>query len=64
MPRYKVAVEWSVCTEIEVEANSVEEAIMEVEYDDSLIPADGDYIDGSLKINHDMTYYFNKNHIS
>jgi hypothetical protein len=64
MPIYKVAVEWSVFSEVEVEAPSMEEAIMEVESNDSLIPVEGDYIDGSLVINHEMTTFFNKKHLS
>jgi hypothetical protein len=64
MPVYKVAVEWSVFSEVEVEASSMEEAIMEVESNDSILPVEGSYIDGSLTINHEMTNFFNKKHFS
>ena len=64
MPVYKVVVEWAVFSEVEVAANSLNEAILDVEYNDSLVPSDGTYIDGSLVINRDMTYYLNKSSIS
>ena len=64
MPKYKVVVEWSVFSEIEVEAPSMEEAIMEVEGNDSIIPTEGSYIDGSLSINHEMTTFFNRQNFS
>jgi hypothetical protein len=61
MPKYKVYVEWVVTSTVEVEANSFDEAIMEVESNDSLIPSDGDYLAGSLEINHEISRYLNKN---
>ena len=57
--KYKVMVEWVVCTTVEVEADSVEDAIQKVESDDSLIPTEGSYLDGSLTINQEITYQLN-----
>lgn len=64
MSKYKVAVEWSVMAEVEVEADSMEQAIMEVEYNDSIIPTEGDYIDGSMLVNHEVTTFLNKKKFS
>ena len=52
MKTYKVAVEWSLFGETEVEANSLEEAIQYVKdnLDDIPLPQ-GEYIDGSFDIN-------------
>lgn len=52
MKTYKVAVEWSLFGETEVEANSLEEAIQHVKdnLDDIPLPQ-GEYIDGSFAIN-------------
>ena len=57
-------VEWAVCAEVEVMADSIESAIEEVELNDSLVPADGSYIDGSLTINREFTYQNNKKYFS
>ena len=62
--RYKVMVEWVVCAEVEVEASSIDEAIDEVNFNDSLIPAEGSYVDGSLVINYEMTYQNNRRCLS
>lgn len=64
MNTYKVAIEWAVMSEVEVQANSLEEAIIEVENNDSLVPTDGAFIDGSLTINHDVTVLLNKKSLS
>jgi hypothetical protein len=59
MPKYKVYVEWVVTSTVEVEANSLDEAISEVEANDSLIPTEGDYLSGSLDINYEVSRYLN-----
>lgn len=52
--KYKVFVEWSIATIIEVEAESIDEAIEDVESRPG-VPDNGDYIDGSFSVNHDFT---------
>jgi len=63
MAKYKVYVEWTVTSTVEVEASSLDEAILEVENNDSLIPTEGDYLDGSLDINYEVSRYLNS-HLS
>ena len=60
MPKYKVYVEWVVTTTVEVEADCLESAIDEVNNNDSLIPAEGDYLSGSLVINEEISRQMNK----
>lgn len=64
MPKYKVYVEWMTTATVEVEANSLNEAIEKIDLDDSLIPTEGDYVDGSLEINYEISDYLNKSLIN
>ena len=59
MNKYKIPVSWSVCGIMEVEANSLEDAIDKAE--DMPLPTDTDYIDGSFEVNRDMLEYYNEN---
>lgn len=60
MKKFTIAYEWSVCGEITVEANTLEEAIEKVEdINEEDLP--NDYIDDSWKINHDVTNELNQN---
>lgn len=60
MPKYKVYVEWVVTSTVEVEADSLDDAIAEVDYNDSLLPVEGEYLSGSLMINHEISRELNK----
>jgi len=59
MPKYKVYVEWISTAIVEVEADCLESAIDEVNNNDSLIPTEGDYLDGSLDINEEISRQMN-----
>lgn len=41
---------WEVCGEVEVEANSPEEAIKNFNPDDHNLPVESDYVDGSFRL--------------
>ena len=61
MKTYKIPVTWSVCATMEVEANSLSEAITKAEdmsLDTSLL-TDPEYIDGSFEVNVDLIGYAN-----
>ena len=58
---YKVPVSWTVAATMNVEAESLDAALLEAE--DLPLPTDGEYIDGSFEINHAMIEYFNENNI-
>lgn len=60
MPKYKVYVEWVSTAIVEVEADCLESAIDEVNSNDSLIPTEGDYLDGSLDINQEISRQMNR----
>lgn len=64
MPKYKIYLEWIVTSTVEVDADSLDNAILEVENNDSVIPTEGDYLSGSLNINYEVSRYLNKNNIS
>lgn len=64
MTTYKVAVEWVVFSEVEVEAATLDEAISEVESNESLIPSEGAFVENSLVVNQELTYSLNKKHFS
>ena len=53
---FRVACDWSVYGIMEIEANSLKEAV-EIAEDYSL-PTDTEYIDGSFEINEDITQHF------
>lgn len=59
MAKFKVAVEWVMTKNIEIEADSLSEAILEAE-DLPNLPDDGDYLEGSFEVNHDFTRELNK----
>lgn len=55
MSKFRVPVEWAMCGWVTVEAETPTEAIKTVrEQSDTIpLPEDGEYIDGSFKINSD-----------
>jgi len=57
---YKIACTWEVCGEAEVEANSLKEALDKVEEDDDLPLPEANYIDGSFRIDREMSKHLNK----
>jgi hypothetical protein len=54
MAKYTVAVEWIMWTDVDVEAESLDEAIRLVEAMPDL-PKNGEYLDSSFKVNREIT---------
>jgi hypothetical protein len=54
---FRIACDWEVYGTMEIEAESLEEAI-EIAIEDAPLPTDSEYLDGSFKVNHDMTNFF------
>lgn len=60
MKKYTIAVEWSNCAEIEVEADSLEEALkMADEEGVGMTTQNKEYIDGSFQVNEEFSKYLN-----
>ena len=59
--KYQIPCTWSVCGMLEIEAESLDEAIIEAEI--SPLPVESDYIDGSFEVNEPMLEYYNENDI-
>jgi len=56
--KYKIPCTWSVCGVLEIDAASLEEAIIEAEI--APLPTESDYIDGSFEVNEPMLEFYNK----
>ena len=56
--KYQIPCTWSVCGVLEIEAESLDEAIIEAEI--SPLPVESDYIDGSFEVNEPMLEFYNK----
>jgi hypothetical protein len=57
---YEIPCSWEVYGTMEVEANSLEEAIELAERDDSPMPDASDYVDGSFEVDRDVAEEINK----
>ena len=57
---YEIPCSWEVYGTLEVEANSLEEAIELAEREDSPMPDDSDYVDGSFQVDRDIAEEINK----
>jgi len=60
MKTYKVAVTWEVCGEIKTEAKNLQDACHKVEADNEIPLPEGDYVDGSFRIDREMSKYLNE----
>jgi len=60
MKTYKIAATWEVCGEIEVEANSLKKALDKAEKDDEISLPEANYVDGSFRIDREMSKYLNE----
>ena len=60
MKTFRIACDWEVCGTMIIEANSLKEAIEIAENNDDPLPTDDEYIDGSFKVNKEMTDYFHE----
>ena len=58
MAKFKVAVEWVMTTDVVIEAETLEDAILQVE-DIPDFP-DGDIVDGSFEVNMEVTRELNR----
>lgn len=57
---FKIAVEWSTCGEISIEANSLGEALKIADEDGANMDAQNEeYIDGSFQVNKEFSEYLN-----
>jgi hypothetical protein len=56
---FKVAVSWEVCSEVEIEADSIEQALKEAKDSELPSPEKWDYVDGSWRVDSDMSKYLN-----
>jgi hypothetical protein len=59
MKTFKIAVQWTVCGEMEVKAKTLQDAIEIVENDPELPLPEGEYIDDSFLVNAEMTEFLN-----
>jgi len=57
---YKLPVSWEVIATQEVEANSLEEAIMIAEETNLDLPENSEYLDGSYEVNRELVYAIKK----
>ena len=57
---YEIPCSWEVYGTLEVEADSLEEAIELAERDDSPMPDDSDYVDGTFQVDRDIAEEINK----
>ncbi|HUX80367.1 MAG TPA: hypothetical protein VMW10_11600 [Alphaproteobacteria bacterium] len=58
--KFLIAVEWSDCAEIEVEANSLEEALKIADKEGvSMATQNKEYIGGSFQVNEEFSKYLN-----
>lgn len=59
MKTYKVPCTWEMFGVLEIEATSIEEA-KRIAIEDSPLPDDEEYVDGSLTVDDDMLKYYNE----
>lgn len=57
---FKIPVSWEVSADIEIEADTLEQAIKLAEDDDIPLPQDWDYVDASWTVNKEMAEFINK----
>lgn len=58
--KFKIAVDWEVSGEVEIEAKTFEGALFIAKSDSSIGLPEGEYIDGSWKVNEDMSRVLNE----
>jgi hypothetical protein len=60
MSNFKVAVSWSVFGEMNIEAETLEDAIQIAQEDTEISLPEGEYIDGSFNVDPEMSEELNK----
>jgi hypothetical protein len=63
MPTFKIACTWQVYGQLEIEANTLEEAIEIAEDDATSLPQISDYVDGSFEVDHLVSEEINKHQL-
>ena len=58
MPKFTIPVSWTMITDMEIEADSLDEAITKAESQE--LPEDGEYLDSSFDINYECAFELNK----
>mgnify|MGYP000668045618 CR=1 FL=1 len=58
MKKYKIPISWEIGSELEIEANSIEEALEKAQNEE--LPSNGEYIDGSYEIWDDVAREINE----
>ena len=59
MKTYTIPMTWEVFGTIEVEADSLEEAIIKADLPETEMPSNGDYIEDSLHVDHEAAESYN-----
>ena len=64
MAKFKIPIEWSSHAEIEVEAESLDEAVdmIELNSDEVVLPEDWDVVEGSIDVNFEVVKELNPGH--
>jgi len=60
MPTFKIACTWQVYGELEINANTLEEAIEIAEDDRTALPPQDGYVDGSFEVDHQLSEEINR----
>ena len=59
MPYYTIPMTWEIFGTIEIEADSLEEAIIKADLPETEMPSNGDYIEDSLRVDHEGAESYN-----
>lgn len=64
MPKFKIPITWEVCGEIEVEAESLDEAVEMVDFDpdEVTVPQEWEIVEGSVNTNYQLVELLNPGH--
>ena len=63
MPTYKIACTWQVYGELEIDAPTLDEAMIIAEDGDTPLPTESDYVDSSFEVDVQMTEQLNDLHV-
>lgn len=61
MKTFKIPVSWSVCAEVDIEAETLDDAIEVAKNGDIPLPLDWSYLDGSWEVDADLADWFEEN---
>ena len=61
MKTFKIPVHWSMCSDVSIQANTLQEALDVVQHQWDELPLDGEYIDDSFKVNNQCAKVMNDN---